>query len=232
MKRALTAILLCACLPLHAAPDCASWGKRGQRLYADDFGGKLDQWVAEYAATPGSSVGISGNKLVIDVAGGATVWFKPRLSGNVLIHYRRTVRMDGGRNDRLSDLNHFWMATDPHNQQLFTRKGTFSEYDGLSLYYVGMGGNTNTTTRFRKYGDGERGLLGEMTDAPHLLEPNHSYDIQIAVYQGCTRMLVDGEVYFSYKDPAPLREGHFGFRTTQSRHEIDHFEVYQLDTNP
>ncbi len=139
--------------------------------------------------------------------------------------------MDGGANDRLSDMNQFWMASDPKNANLFTRDGTFSQYDGLSLYYAGIGGNTNTTTRMRKYGDGDRVLLSDLTDPEHLLAPNRSYAIEIAVHNGCTRVLVDGKVYFSHFDPAPLTEGYFGFRTTHSRQRIDHFEVRQLDAD-
>lgn len=227
MNRLLLTIALCAALPAQA---CTSWGKVGPLLYADDFR-DMHQWVAEVAEKARSHVEAKDGKLTIDAAGGATVWFKPKLSGNILISYRRKVVMAGGRNDRLSDFNHFWMASDPANASLFTRGGVFSEYDGLNLYYVGMGGNTNTTTRFRKYSGGERTLLGELNDAAHLLLPNREYKVQIAVYQGCTRMLVDGQVYFTYRDPAPLSEGHFGFRTTQSRHEIDQFEVHQLDTD-
>lgn len=68
--------------------------------------------------------------------------------------------MNGGKNDRISDLNQFWMANDPNNYNLFTRNGVFEAYDSLQLYYVGMGGNSNTTTQLRKYrGNGQRVLL-------------------------------------------------------------------------
>lgn len=213
-----------------AMAACTSWGKPGKLLYADDFGGMLAQWAPEYAAAPGSTVSASARALTIDVAGDATVWFRPKLSGDVLISYRRTVLMDGRANDRLSDLNQFWMASDPRNANLFTRDGTFSQYDALRMYYAGIGGNTNTTTRLRKYtGSGERVLLAEASDAAHLLEPNRTYAIQLAVFRGCTRVLVDGKVFFSHFDSAPLGEGHFGFRTTHSRQRIEHFEVHQLE---
>ena len=227
MHAILLALALCA-PPAMAA--CESWGKPGKLLHADDFGGKLDQWVAEYSGAPGSKVASGARALTIDVAGDATVWFRPKLSGDVLISYRRTVVMDGGANDRLSDLNQFWMASDPRNANLFTRDGTFSQYDALRMYYAGIGGNTNTTTRLRKYtGSGERQLLAEANDAAHLLQPNRTYAIEVAVFRGCTRVLVDGQPVFSYFDPAPLREGHFGFRTTHSQQRIEHFEVHQLE---
>ena len=165
----------------------------------------------------------------MDVDGGATVWFHQKLSGNLLIEYKRKVIIDNGKNDRLSDLNQFWMASDPGHTNLFTRSGVFSEYDSLRLYYAGMGGNANTTTRFRKYtGNGERVLYRDLTDLQHLLKPNHVYAITIIVKEGLTKFFVDGREYFSFQDPAPLQEGYFAFRTVQSRQEIDDFRVYRL----
>lgn len=230
--KGLALALLIATTPLLAQSQCTSWGKAGKLLYADDFGGKLDQWVQEYRAAPGSTVFAGDHALTIDVAGDATVWFRHKLSGNVRIGYTRTMVMDGGANDRLSDLNQFWMASDPRNANLFTRDGTFSQYDALRMYYAGIGGNTNTTTRLRKYsGNGERVLLADLADPAHLLQANRSYAIEIAVVDGCTRVLVDGKTYFSYFDPAPLREGYFGFRTTHSRQRIEHFQIHQLESD-
>lgn len=229
--RALAALSALSALsaPAAYAQECSNWGRQGALLHADDFDKDLTQWHAEYRAAAGSSITAAGGKLTIDLAGDATLWFKPVLSGDVQISYRRTMLMGGGANDRLSDLNQFWMASDPHNVNLFTRDGTFAQYDTLSLYYMGMGGNSNTTTRFRKYdGKGQRVLLGDLADSAHLLRPNHEYQIEIAVYQGCTRILVDGEPVFTYRDPEPLRSGHFGFRTTHSRQQISDFKVYRL----
>lgn len=224
---------LAAALPLRAqaqtqAQACSDWGKQGKLLYADDFSGSLERWVSEFRAAPGSSVTAANKRMTMDLAGDATVWFKPKLSGDILITFRRKMLMNGGPNDRLSDLNQFWMATDPQNENLFTRDGTFKQYDNLRLYYAGIGGNSNTTTRFRKYDSGERTLLSDLSEQRYLLEPNRDYTIQIAVYKGCTRLLVDGVSYFSYRDPAPLTSGYFGLRTTHSRQEISDFKVYQL----
>nr|WP_247716567.1 DUF6250 domain-containing protein [Sinomicrobium weinanense] len=203
--------------------------KKGQLLYSDNFGSGLENWVVETPASPNSIVTIQRDKLVIDVDHGATVWFNKKLSGNVRIEYRRKVIVNDGRNDRLSDLNQFWMASDPRNPDLFTRTGVFSEYDSLSLYYFGMGGNYNTTTRFRKYtGDGERKLLTHFENEKNLLRPNKVYRIKITVYEGTTRVFVNNREIVSYKDPRLLREGYFGFRTVKSRQEISDFKVYQL----
>jgi len=58
----------------------------------------------------------------------------------------------------------------------------------LALLAAGFGGNRNTTTRMRRYGDGRRELVGEYVDASHLLAPNRDYRVEIAVFDGCTRV--------------------------------------------
>lgn len=210
--------------------SCQIGAKQGAVIFKENFDSDLSAWVSEFVASPDSRVHIENKKLVIDVAGGATVWLRQPLSGNYRISYSRKVIMNQGKNDRLSDLNQFWMAKDPHSDNLFTRTGVFEEYDGLRLYYAGIGGNTNTTSRFRKYmGTGERVLITDLQDHSHLLSANHNYKIDISVYNGCTQLRVDGKVYFSYQDPAPLTEGYFGFRTTQSLQEIDDVSIYRLN---
>ena len=203
--------------------------QKSDLLYQDNFDQGINNWVVETPASPYSNIGIKNGKLVIDVDHGATVWFSKKLSGNILIEYHREVIMNDGHNDRLSDLNQFWMATDPHQENLFTRSGNFSEYHSLQLYYAGIGGNSNSTTRFRKYqGDGERTLLFDFQDTQHLLQPNKTYLIQLVVYNGTTKVFVDGEQYFSFTDDEPLTEGYFGFRTVESHQEIDDFTVFNL----
>ena len=212
----------------QAAPGCTAWGERGALLHHDHFDGPLAGYVAEYARKPANLVANRDGRLTIDVDSGATVWFGKPLSGNVAISYTRRVVVAGGRNDRLSDFNHFWMARDPRNPNLFTRAGKFEDYDNLDLYYAGVGGNTNTTTRLRRYGGGQRVLLQEHLDRAHLLQPNRDYRVEIQVYAGCTRMLLDGEEVFNYRDPQPLTGGYFGFRTTWSHQTIDDFKIHQL----
>ncbi len=209
---------------------CSVWSKPGKLIYQDDFHIDMRQWQVESADTQRSTISVDGHQLLIDAAAGATVWFKQKLSGDILIRYTRRVVMEQGRNDRLSDLNQFWMATDPRNQDIFTRKGVFEQYDDLRMYYAGIGGNTNTTTRFRKYqGNGERTLMAELNGSDALLQANRDYVIETAVYRGCTRLLIDGKVFFSYNDKNALRDGYFGFRTTQSRQQIRDFKIYQLE---
>jgi hypothetical protein len=211
------------------AADCTTWGRPGAVLFHDDFSGPLTGYVAEYARKPGNVVENRDGRLVMDVDGGATVWLDRPLYGNVLISFTRRVIVDGGKNDRLSDLNMFWMARDPKRANLFTRSGRFEDYDDLAMYYAGIGGNRNTTTRLRRYGNGTRELVSDYTDNAHLLEPDRDYRIEIAVYEGCTRVRVDGNTWFTYRDPHPLTSGWFGLRTTWSRQTVDDLNIQRLD---
>ena len=202
-------------------------------IFTADFSKPMDDklWVTEIEPKPGaiSSVSTKNNALILDTNGGVTVWLNKLLTGNIRIEYDRQVLVDNGRNDRLSDFNQFWMASDPHNPNLFTRTGKFEEYDNLQLYYVGMGGNTNKTTRFRKYeNDGTKPIIKEYLNAPHLLKPNKTYHIQIIVNNGVTSYWVDGECYFTWSDPSPLTSGYFGFRSTWSRQEIKNLKIFDL----
>lgn len=199
-------------------------------LYADSFTAFLpQQWIIETQKAVPARVFAEGGRLIIDAEKDATVWLNQKLSGNILIDCYREVIMENGPHDRLSDLNFFWMANDTRNNNLFTRKGLFKEYDSLLLYYAGIGGNTNTTTRFRKYtGDGEKNILTEYTDASHLLQPNRKYHFRIIVKDGLTQCWVDDQLYFSFQDPDPIRSGYFGFRTTKSRQAVRDLKIYQL----
>jgi hypothetical protein len=205
---------------------------KGRLLFADDFSQGLDRsvWITEIAPLPDSSVYVQDGKLVLDTRGGVTVWLNRKLRGNILIEYKRRVLMQGGARDRLSDLNQFWMASDPRRGEPFGRDGGFESYDDLRLYYVGMGGNSNTSTRLRKYtGNGERPVLQEHGDARHLLQANQEYLVQTLVKDGRTAFYVDGVEYFSFTDPEPLREGYFGLRSTWSRQEVGAVRVYEVE---
>jgi rhamnogalacturonan endolyase len=205
--------------------------KKEKLIFSDEFTSALDTsiWKTEIAPLPNSTVYVKDGQLFLDTKGGVTVWLKKKLKGNIRIEYSGKVLVDTGANDRLSDLNAFWMATDPKNKNLFIRDGVLESYDSLKMYYVGMGGNTNSTTRFRKYqGNGEKTLLQEYKDKTHLLEPNKDYHITIEVIGGVVRYIVNGETFFEYKDSSVLKEGYFGFRSTKSRQSIDWVKVYEI----
>lgn len=217
-------------LPMRRARAAEPLHAQGRLIFEDPFDAPLDPrtWIAEIAPEPGSSVAVKDGGLVMDTRGGVTVWLNRRLQGNLLIEIRRQVLVQGGVNDRLSDLNLFWMASDAKGGPPFGRNGVFEAYDDLSLYYVGMGGNHNSSTRFRRYGGGERRLVQEYADAAHLLEANREYLIQVLVLDGRTAFHVDGVEFFSWMDPQPLRSGYLGLRSTWSRQRVGAVRVWQL----
>ena len=217
-------------LPAEVVP--AEGGEK-QLIHEDAFDGDLSQWVVEQA--PGGTVTLVDGQLDIDDAKGCTVWFTEKLSGAVMIEFEATMVSEGGRHDRVSDLNCFWMAIDPENpDNIFANKdrgGLFQNYDALRLYYVGYGANKNTTTRFRRYkGGGERPVLPEhdLRDKRFLHVPNETLKIQIIANGKTIQYLRDGVVVFDVEDKEPYTEGWFGFRTVRNHLRIDNFKVYRL----
>ena len=146
-----------------------------------------------------------------------------------MITYNAILVDAGGKNDRVSDLNAFWMASEPQKENPFGRNGHFEAYDNLNLYYAGVGGHYNKFTRFRKYNsNGEKPVLKEYSDAPHLLNGNKTYTIKIVVNNGLIQYYLNDELYWELKDRMPYKEGYFGFRTTISHQQFSNFKVYQL----
>lgn len=232
---AVLALAPAACKPAPRARDhdardrSTAPGAAAQTLIAaDDFHHGLGQWVVEQM--PGGTVAAADGTLTITDEAGCTVWLRQKLAAPLVIKYDATMNPAA----RVSDLNCFWMASDPASPaDLFhpahKRTGKFSTYDTLVTYYVGYGGNANTTTRFRRYdGTGARPLLPghDLSDPARLLKPARAYAITITVAaDGVTTFARDGEIIFTHRDPAPLTEGWFGFRTVQSKIEIQNFRV-------
>jgi len=207
-------------------------------LYQDDFSSmNSNDWIAELQAESGNFVGIKDGALEIDVPKGATIWFKHKLEGNVLIEYQATVIDNKGSNDRVSDLNCFWMASDPRNiDDLFDspRKasGKFHDYDTLQLYYVGMGGHNNTKTRFRRYdGKGNKPLLPghDLSDKVDLIFPNKTCEIQLIAMGNQVQFFRDGKLVYDFVDESPYTQGWFGIRTIENHMIIDDFKVYRIE---
>jgi hypothetical protein len=202
-------------------------------LFSDDFAQGMGNWKVE--AEKAARVEAKEGVLTIDSAVGCTVWFTQKMSGRVLISYEARVVNAGGPNDRLSDLNCFWMATDTQNaNDLFAvkRSGKFPDYNLLKCYYVGLGGNNNTTTRFRRYiGDAEeRPLLAgnDLRDAADLLKANEWQTITLVADGQLVQFFRDGKKLFELEDAEPYRAGHFAFRTTRSHLELRNFQVFRL----
>ena len=196
--------------------------------------------VAEQASwkieqMPGGTCAVRDGSLEILDAAGCTAWWSERLTAPVEITYEVTVVDKGGPQDRLSDLNCFWMAQDPRSSappyaDMQKRSGKFSDYDSLLTYYVGYGGNNNKTTRFRRYdGTAARPLLPEhdLSEGNFLLVPNHTYKIRLVARDGQADFYRDGERIFTFRDPAPLKSGWFAIRTVRSHLVIKNLKIHR-----
>lgn len=196
-------------------------------IFKSDFKGKLNTklWKVETKKEEAGNVYVEDGFLVMDSKPGVTVWLNKELNGNYRISYDRVVVLDSGKNDRLSDLNQFWMA----DIKTFEGDGVFESYDSTRLYYLGYGGNYNSTTRFRKYeGNGVKPVLAEYLEPKYLLKPNHTYRIITTVQGGRITWSIDGEVLVDYLDENPLKKGYFGFRTTWSRQKISNLKIEKI----
>ncbi|WP_117882394.1 DUF6250 domain-containing protein [Aureibaculum luteum] len=203
-------------------------------VFEENFDNGMDNWVVEQM--PKGSVAINKSKLEINDDSGCTVWLDHKFEGSIVIEYDVFIIQDGGANDRVSDLNCFWMASDPKNPtNLFAdskkRGGKFSNYDALQLYYMGVGGNDNGTTRFRRYvGNGERPLIDEhdLSDTKFMLAPNKRYHIKIIAHNGVIQYYRDNELFVDFVDSNPYTSGYFGLRTVKNHMTVDNFKVYQI----
>jgi len=204
-------------------------GYKTKLICYDDFKGDSSNWIAEFEKPNISLLRIEDGKLDVSASRGATIWFKKKLAGNVIITYTVILIDKGGSCDRVSDMNVFWMATNPANENLFTQDGKFSSYDNLNLYYAGVGGHNNSTTRFRKYhSNGDKPVLKEFTDKDHLLVGNKEYSVRIFVNNGRVQYYLNNVLLWDFQDETPYTEGYFGFRTTDSHQQFSGFKVFSI----
>lgn len=210
--------------------------RAGKLLYEDDFQHGLRQWDVELQR-PGTIWAKEG-VLNIDVPAGATLWFRYELKGPVMISYDATVISAGGPNDRVSDLNCFWMATDPTApQNIFAhpRDGAFVEYNSLLTYYVGLGGNGNTTTRFRRYiGSATvRPMLpkNNLTSRKDMIVPNRMQQVRLIADGNLIQFYRDRKRLFQYVDPHPYTQGWFAIRTTKNHMQVRNLRIVRLISN-
>jgi Domain of unknown function (DUF6250) len=234
---AVTGLVLSACsnLPHHLMAERTGLPVSGTLVHSDDFRSGLSQWSVDLER--GGTVEARDGTLDIDVPAGATVWFRTALHGPVMIEYEAVAVDEGGPNDHVSDLNVFWMASDPDEPGgvPYPRSGAFADYDDLLTYYVGQGGNRNTTTRMRRYVGqaSNRPLLAEhdLSAPEHLLRLNVSQTIRLVAAGSTIQYWRDGRQVFAMNDPAPYTRGWFGIRTTASHLRIRNFRVYALPSS-
>lgn len=175
-------------------------------------------------------------KLEITDVAGCSIWFKKELQGPIMIQYDAVVIDERGPQDRVSDLNCFWMAKDPENpDDLFANSekhgGKFSNYDSLRLYYMGVGGHDNSKTHFRRYlGNGDRPLLPEhdLTEPKYLQKPIMVTRIKIIAYNGIIQYYRDGQCIVDFYDPNPYGSGYSGLRAVNNHMTVDNFRVFRL----
>lgn len=210
---------------------------------------KAQEWKVE-TESPEATVTWKNGTCDIFAPKGLTLWFNHRMEGNTVIEYEAMIVADKRLRavipssdnpkpqPRISDLNCFWMA-----DKCGGCGGRFLDNYALSLYYMGYGGNYNTTTRFRRYNGDARGvtdaeyrpsILKEYTDEAHLLKANHWYKIRLEQIDGRVRYYSDGELLVDYVDPQPLTSGYFGFRTTFAHARLRNFRFScsNPDTQP
>jgi len=211
---------------------CAAQPAARSLLHADDFTSAAN-WVLE-AEAPAARVTAHGGVLDIDTPAGLTLWFKPRLAGPLAIEFEATAVAEGGPNDQVSDLNVFWMATNRDGTEPMSpfRGGRFEAYNDLRTYYVGLGGNRNTTTRFRRYiGDPQvRPLLPEddLSNRGALLVANRPQRVTLVANGSHIEYRRNDQPLFSVEDPEPYTFGWFALRTTYSHLRIENLRIYRL----
>lgn len=222
--------LLASLVATPFASDPAA--RRDRPLFADDFRQGLAKWVIE--AEKPATVTVRDGLMDIVAPAGLTAWFKAELVGPVAIAYEAMAVSEGGPYDRVSDLNAFWMAREPGGASPLDRprSGAFADYDTLETYYVGQGGNGNTTTRLRRYVGraGERPLLPrhDHSAVDEMLTPNRWTSVRLVADGPRIEYWSDGRRLFDLDDPSPYRRGWFGLRTTQSHLRVRDFAVFRL----
>ncbi|HJS11857.1 DUF6250 domain-containing protein [Sphingopyxis sp.] len=221
-------------LPSHLLTRAPLWRSGGfllAALLAGCAGGSASSaWQIE-AEDSAARVSFAGGIIDIDTAKGLSLWYRAPLQGPVAISFEAMAVSEGGPNDAVSDLNAFWMATNADGSAVFSipRSGAFAEYDDLKTYYVGVGGNRNSTTRFRRYVGkaGNRPLLPQhdRSDPAVLLQPNRWTHIRLIADGARIAVERDGAPLFTLEDPEPYRRGHFAIRTTKSHLRVAHFRI-------
>jgi len=231
-------LILVSCLLFGCFKPSQQTTNEGQVLFELNFSNASDfDFFKPETEINEQEVTLKERALDIDAIKGATVWFKEKLFAPIKIEYTVVVINNEGPNDRVSDLNCFFMALDPRcPADIFAcddsiRTGNFGTYHDLRTYYVGYGGNNNLTTRMRRYPGytRERPMLPEHDLGPPLvIVPNQSIKVEITVKANKITYAHDGKVIFEMDDSLPYHEGWFAFRTVRNHLKILDFKVTQL----
>jgi hypothetical protein len=158
---------------------------------------------------------IQDGRLHIHDPRGATVWFRKRLSGPVMITYRVTLPSvpEEGGSFVVRDLNNFWMASAPagdlFDDSVYT--GDFHTYRKMRGYYASTGGGKNTTTRMRRY---PRAIDGKLVShagwnaldgqPEYLLAPDREILVQLVAYDDIVQYYNNGKLFYEVKRGDPV----------------------------
>jgi hypothetical protein len=165
---------------------------------------------------------IQDGRLHIHDPRGATVWFRDRLAGPVMITYRITLityritlpsACNGSGDFAVRDLNNFWMATalagDLFDGAVYT--GDFHTYRKIRGYYASTGGGKNTTTRMRRYPRETDGKLilhagwNALDGRPdYLLSPDREVLVQLVAYYDIMQYYNNGKLIYEVKRGDPI----------------------------
>jgi hypothetical protein len=191
---------------------------------------KLVNWAIE-AESPQARVTERHGTIDIDTPNGITLWWRKPVAAPVTIAFDAMLVDAGGANDKVSDLNAFWMAREVGGGSVLAhpRSGAFAAYDDLETYYVGIGGNRNTTTRFRRYigRPGDRPLRPEddRRGAADMLRANVWTHLRLIADGRTVAVERDGRRLFTLDDAAPYASGQFGLRTTWSHLRVRNVRI-------
>lgn len=194
----------------------AACGPGAGAAHARAAGWRPQDWRVE--AEGWAHVAFRHGSIEADTPRGLTLWYRRRIAAPVRISFEARPIAHGGPNDTISDLNAFWMARERDGADPAPRSGRFEDYDSLETYYVGIGGNRNTTTRLRRYvaTPGLRPLLPQHDRGGPPLQANRWTRIVLIADGAHVAVERDGAPLFTLDDPAPYTSGWFGLRTTWS----------------
>ncbi len=229
-------------LTLTTALICVVYAASAQKHTLLSGGeGMHSKWIVE-DQTQEVKITLDGESMDVVAERGLTLWYDKKFKGDYQISYSVKFVMEGGAHDRLSDLNCFWGASDPESPKNFFKRsewrgGDFGKYSAMSLFYVGYGGNKNSSTRFRRYfpefletGDRDkfRPIIQEYREAKDLLKPNQWLNVVITVKDGRTTYSMDGKELFNHPLESGQDEGYFGIRLLKNHTIIKNFRVKEF----
>ncbi len=225
---------------LFAAASCGESNKALELELLSPGEGEHANWVAEDHSKKMTAV-VEDGSMEIVTPKGLTLWYDEPLEGDYQISYSVKFIMEGGEFDRLSDLNCFWAASDPEfpkdiYERSIWRNGEFEKYNTLNLFYVGYGGNHNSTTRFREYRaefkdqgrDAVKPVLKEYNNPENRLKPNEWMSVVITVKDGRTSYSMNGVELFSMDIAEGRGDGYFGLRLLQNHTIFKDFSIKSL----